>query len=951
TLFADNNGKILTFITDFDRTSTTSLDDFPMVGDAISYALESATGKISDYTADGTIPAGPLVTSKFIYDASVNKITYPASINGAVNTSYKLFVEASKGMDKVLFDAKAVFADNNSGDMVLDATKFNKIAIPALNEANVYSSRLKDGVAMKYSLIDANGNISASASGGTVPAAPDATKLSYSLALNSFTTLPGVTANTNTGVVLKCYLATDANGTGLTSKGSKTGINFSGTGTTFSATATIPANNYVLYTLTDEYGNTSAYTSDDIVPDIPAVTSLAYSAINGEVKTSGNVATNEDTNCVLKCYQADDTLGASNRIEKGSKSGVNFKNDTVTFTAATGGIISADKYVIYAFTNQYGNTSAFVHDGKVPFAPDSSALADLAIRAGSETGKYEVQGDVTPPSNLTASITVLMTLDNATTPPAECGTTDGSSVYTKVSNLGNVSALALSMTPKYAYKNSNGNIGAISAADGALQSLSAVSLEPMGGVITFTFTAAVNGNPAQADLDTGKSGVISLASNQNGTAASATASHVTDNWEITGDANSPTRTFTIKPSAKREQNIIGGGQILPFGDGTTSGGKMFNLASKGTANVFDAAGGNFLIPASADRKISFNATNDVSPALGGVKGEKSAGVLDLLANGLTIISTGKFELEFNKPVLAAASTLYNSSTTAWAASNKPVFSGTTFPADSTKKMTLTNSTPASTTVTTNDSLTITKTAVKDLTGKSPDTDYKFTVVSDITPPKFNSIAVQSAAYNNNVVTLTFSKSVWWGDTTLLTDPAHISAVITKLDSSTETRTISTINSRAKGAASMTLNITFAGAAITDGQKVKITITPAGAALIKDNTAQENPLDTTLLFKEVDYAADTTPPTFDGLTVQKVALDGNEIKLTFNEPVWWSSGLSAGDITVTVAGETRTLTAIDGGALNTPRLKTSASTTINITINGAAITNSQVVFIDNARGFG
>ncbi|HPG59781.1 MAG TPA: hypothetical protein PKW98_18320, partial [Candidatus Wallbacteria bacterium] len=371
---------------------------------------------------------------------------------------------------------------------------------------------------------------------------------------------------------------------------------------------------------------------------------------------------------------------------------------------------------------------------------------------------------------------------------------------------------------------------------------------------------------------------------------------------------------------------------------------MFNLATKGTTNVFDAGGGNLLIPASADRKISFNATNDIAPALSGVKGEKSAGVLDLLANGLTIISNGKFELEFNKPVLAKANTLYNSSTTAWASSNKPFFNGATFPSDSLKKMTLTNFTEASTTVTTGDSLTVTKTAVKDLTGKSPDTDYKFTVVSDITPPKFNSIAVQSAAYNNNVVTLTFSKSVWWGDTTLLTDPAHISALITKLDSSTEARTISTINARAKGSASMTLNITFAGAAITDGQKVKITITPAGAALIKDNTAQENPLDTTLLFKEVYYAADTTPPTFDGLTVQKVALDGNEIKLTFNEPVWWSSGLAAGDITVTVAGETRTLTAIDGGALNTPRLKTSASTTINITINGAAITNGQVVFV-------
>ena len=938
-LFTDNNSKALTFITDFDRSSTTSLDDFPMVGDAISYALESATGKISNYTTDGTIPAGPLVTSKFIYDASANKITYPASINNGSNMSYKLFVEASKGLDKVLFDAKTVFADNNSGNMVLDATKFNKIAIPALNEANVYSFRLKDGVAMKYSLIDANGNISASTSGGTVPAAPDATKLSYSLALNSFTTLPELTANINTGVTLTCYLATDANGTGLTLKGSKTGVNFKDTGVTFSATANIPANNYVLYTLTDEYGNTSNYTSDDIVPNIPTVTNLAYSATNGEVKASGNVADNTDTNCVLKCYQADDAAGASNRIEKGSKTGINFKTDTVTFMASAGGIISADKYLIYTLTNQYGNTSAFVNDGKVPFAPDSSALNDLAIRASSETGKYEVQGDVTPPSNLTASMTVLMTLDNATTTPADCGTTNNLSVYSKVSNLGNVSALTLSMTPKYAYKNSDGNIGALSAADGALQSLSSVSLEPMGGVITFTFSAPVNGMPAQADLDTGKSGVMALAADVTGTAASSTATHVTDNWLIGGDANSPARVFTIKAAAKREQNIAG--QILPFGDGTVSGGKLFNLVAKGTTNVFDAAGGNLLIPASADRKISFNVTNDVAPALGGVKGQTGTGpdVFQPLANGLGIINFGKFELEFNKPVLASSGTLFNSTTTSWASSNKPSFNGVEFATNSTAKMTLTNSTNTSTTVTTNDSLNITKTAVKDLTGKSPDTDYKFTVVNDITPPVFSGIAIQSAGYNNNVITLNFSKSVWWGTT--LTNSTHFTAKTRKYTAPGDPlapevfRTITSVVSRVKGSAALTLNITLDGAALTDGERVTVSINATGAALIKDNTALENPLTAADQFK--DFAADTTPPVFDSITVKKVALNGNIVTLTFSEPVWWPA-LNSGDLTASVANETRSLTLPGAQDQKTP------ISTMDITLSGAAIANGQTVLV-------
>ncbi|HBC73486.1 MAG TPA: hypothetical protein DC017_01270, partial [Candidatus Wallbacteria bacterium] len=239
-------------------------------------------------------------------------------------------------------------------------------------------------------------------------------------------------------------------------------------------------------------------------------------------------------------------------------------------------------------------------------------------------------------------------------------------------------------------------------------------------------------------------------------------------------------------------------------------------------------------------------------------------------------------------------------------------------------------------VTTNDSITVTKTSVKDLMGKSPDTDYKFTVASDVSKPVYNTIAVQSAAYNNNVVALTFSKSVWWGIN--LTDPAHITATVGGVG-----RTVSAISPRAKGSAATTLNITLAGAAITDGQAVTVTITGTGAANIKDSTANENTLDTGVLIRSTNYAADTTPPSFDSISVQSVALGGNVIKLTFNEPVWWS-GLGSGDITVSIGGENRTLSKIDDAVLPNSRVKASAATTVNITVDGAAITNGQAVFI-------
>lgn len=937
TLFTNNNSAALTFMADFDRTTTTSLDDFPVVGDAVEYALETETGKISAYTADGTIPAGALNAGKFNYNASTNLVSYQTLINGTANTSYKLYVDASKNADKVAFSSTASLLAGASTVNLESAC--TRIATPAGNEGNVYNSTaltLMAGVSLKYSLIDnTSGNISPAVSVGTVPAAPDAAKLAYSLAAKTVTTLAGVSPNINTASVLKCYQADNANGLNLTAeKGSKTGINFNTTGTVFTV-ADIAANKYAIYTLTDENGNTSVYTADGMVPDPPQASKLAYSAINGDVSVTLGVTTNTSTLCVIKCYQADSAAGANLTPEKGSKTGIDLTLNNATFSAiANGGIIADGKYVIYTLTNENGNTSNYTADGTIPQAPGTAALSDLAIRQGS-AGKYKVQRvDATTASDITASMDVLFTLDSGTV-LTKCGSTDAASAYTFVADIGDVSALLVGMTPKYAYRNpASDNISSLSAADGAIQTLSSASLEPMGGVITFTYSAAINGLPTQEDFDTSKSGVMALAANAAGTLV-GTPAEFTANWTISGDDNITQRIFTIKSGAQRAQSVTG--QVMAFGDGTAAGGKLFNLSAIGTKNIFETAGGNMLIPASADRKISFNVTSDITPALNGAKGETGAGVFTPLANGISIMNAGNFHLEFNKPVIANLTTLSNSTTTTWASGTPPVFSaaGATLLASNLVTMVLDNTANPGA-VTTNDSLTVTKTSVKDLMGKSPDTDYKFTVISDVSKPVYNTIAVQSAAYNNNVVALTFSKSVWWGIN--LTDPAHITATVGGVG-----RTVSAISPRAKGSAATTLNITLAGAAITDGQAVAVTITGTGAANIKDSTASENTLDTGVLTRSTNYAADTTPPSFDSISVQSVALGGNVIKLTFNEPVWWS-GLGSGDITVTIGGENRTLSKIDDAVLPNSRVKASAATTVNITVDGAAITNGQAVFV-------
>lgn len=98
-----------------------------------------------------------------------------------------------------------------------------------------------------------------------------------------------------------------------------------------------------------------------------------------------------------------------------------------------------------------------------------------------------------------------------------------------------------------------------------------------------------------------------------------------------------------------------------------------------------------------------------------------------------------------------------------------------------------------------------------------------TAAAETTAPLFASIAAVAGA---NTVTLTFSEPVHWG--TALDDTTHITVTVAGL-----ARVVTQVPVRLVGAAASTLVITIGGAAVTSGQAVEVTITAAGAALIRD----------------------------------------------------------------------------------------------------------------------
>lgn len=81
------------------------------------------------------------------------------------------------------------------------------------------------------------------------------------------------------------------------------------------------------------------------------------------------------------------------------------------------------------------------------------------------------------------------------------------------------------------------------------------------------------------------------------------------------------------------------------------------------------------------------------------------------------------------------------------------------------------------------------------------------------------------------------------------------------------------------------------------------------------------------------------PSLTGIVVTKVAGDGNEVKLLFDEPVYWDETLVGGlDIKATVAGGARNVVDLES------RTVEDATDELTVTVKGAAITEGQSVAI-------
>lgn len=395
--FAIDSAGLLTFPGDFTQVGATALADFPQVNDAVEYALESASGQISAYVADGAIPAAPTAANKFAYNASLNAVTYQSSLNGSANTAFRMFVEASKGApatDRVFFFSNAFLSDGPASISLADFTRVTMLGA----ESNVYDATpaIIAGISVKYGVANANGNVSTLTSAITVPAAPLAAKLSYSAAAGRAYAEAGVTTDASTAMILNCYQADTQTGSGITaSKGSVTGVNLSANNANFVATTggVIAANKYILYTLTDGAGNVSAYTADGLMPAAPDASKLFYSANEtaDHVNVLSGATSNTNTASILTCYQSSDAAGTL-VTEKGSKTGVDLSG-AYTFTASSnGGVIGTGKYVLYTLTNENKNISAYAADGTIPAAPSLPAAS--ALVAAGDGGAFAAAGYV-----------------------------------------------------------------------------------------------------------------------------------------------------------------------------------------------------------------------------------------------------------------------------------------------------------------------------------------------------------------------------------------------------------------------------------------------------------------------------------------------------------------------------------------------------------------------------
>jgi hypothetical protein len=376
--FADNNAGSYTFniganADQFSKVSGDILDSpLPKASDELEYAVADSYGNMSGYTADGAIPAAPVVTAAGL-DNRDGKITIGDIPITSLASNSKIYV---------------YYADSNIGtghilhNYTVDNVLHNGTTTPYTADQKTGGwQAITAGKHIAYAIEDtASGNVSALTYRGTVPAPPDVTKIGYSRAgTKSTVSQTDITTITNTSAVLSMWQVADANNGNPAAKGTKTGVDLS-TLTGDLITETIAYPNYVAYTITDENGNISAFVNDGQVPDAPAGGNIKWSDAKSEFKPESQIGS-EDT--LLRVYRknaANDyslrgrAVNSINQDKKGD-----YKQSTTVRSYQDNSAIKiynadGDK-VNYTLINNSGNESDYADGDLVPNKPDVTKLA------------------------------------------------------------------------------------------------------------------------------------------------------------------------------------------------------------------------------------------------------------------------------------------------------------------------------------------------------------------------------------------------------------------------------------------------------------------------------------------------------------------------------------------------------------------------------------------------
>lgn len=377
------NPPSTTCTTDIRRyESSTSAGPTLAAGDGVGYSLVNANGNEGDVTADGVVPAAPVSGDSDLLRVSAaggkQRLAITGGVSGAVYGMYMDVTGLGTTFRRAVSSSGALVTVTATGGNADSGTSEIRSETPS-------GTQLASGHAIGYVAIGSGGNISALTAEGTIPAAPAASDLTFSDALDQFRWNPAVLpANTN----VRAFAGPDAasaygNGTGL------------GTATSTSAVpvADQPAGANVFYTAINTVsGHESPTTADGSIPAAPSGEDaglLSTSAANGHQRTISGPDVNAprtfrlylDTAGGSAWTRAATTSGGSTPVEVTSAAG----SATSGGTPGTQNVFAGTTQLAAAHATGFalvvgGNDSDVVADGSIPSAPDGAdgAVADAA---------------------------------------------------------------------------------------------------------------------------------------------------------------------------------------------------------------------------------------------------------------------------------------------------------------------------------------------------------------------------------------------------------------------------------------------------------------------------------------------------------------------------------------------------------------------------------------------